>query len=94
MVFMIGERLPSKLHGYLSHTLLEVQPQTCVGVVSARVREQLIDTVRRQIGPFGAMTIIVSSKNEQGYQITVFGQTTFAPVDFDGIQLMARRQTP
>jgi CRISPR-associated endoribonuclease Cas2 subtype I-E len=91
MLLMIGERLPNKLHGYLSQMLLEVQPQTFVGVVSARVREQLIAEVKRQLGPFGAMTIISSSKNEQGFVVRVFGQTTFTPLDLDGIQVMARR---
>lgn len=91
MMFLIGERLPSKLHGYLSHLLLEVQPQTFVGVVSARVREQILAEITRQIGPFGAMTVVISGKNEQGFVVRVFGQTTFTPLDLDGIQVMARR---
>ena len=95
MLMIIGERLPPKLHGYLSQILLEIAPQTFVGVVSTRVRMQLCADMRRQLGPLGAATVVYTCNTTQGYTITVYGQTSYVPVECDGLQLMsARRITP
>lgn len=94
MIVLIGERLPAKLSGYMSQMLMEVAPQTYVGVVSARVRMQLCGEIRRQLGPFGAMTVIYTSKTPQGYTIEAYGDTSYTPVEYDGIHLMAMRNVP
>ena len=87
MLMIIGERLPTKLSGHL----IEVAPLTFVGVVSARVRMQLCAQLQRQLGPFGAATVIYTSNTMQGYTIQVYGQTSHVPVEYDGLQLMAMR---
>lgn len=90
MLILIGERLESGLAGWLSHFLLEVAPQTFVGVVSARVRNEILQVVPRKLAG-GALTVVYTARNEQGYIIKTYGETTYQVEDFDGLTLMARR---
>ncbi|MCE2854051.1 MAG: type I-E CRISPR-associated endoribonuclease Cas2e [Roseiflexaceae bacterium] len=91
MVIFLGERLSASLSGYLSQHLLEVATHTYVGAISARVRMQLCGEITRQLGVFGAMTVIYTSNTPQGYTIVTYGETKYLPVEYDGIQLMAVR---
>ena len=91
MMCIIGENLPSKLAGWLSHWLIEVQPQVYVGVVSARVRDQLLQQVRSQLAKGGGATAVYPTRNEQGMMIKTYGVTTQHVVDLDGVLLMAKR---
>ncbi len=90
MLILIGERLESGLSGWLSHFLLEVYPQTFVGVVSVRVRGEILQSIPRKLSG-GAVTAVYTAQNEQGYVIKTYGETTFHVVDFDGMAFMARR---
>jgi CRISPR-associated protein Cas2 len=88
---IIGENLPAKLAGWISHWLIEVQPQVYIGVVSARVRDQLLQQVRNQLATGGGATAVYSARTEQGLMIKTYGATTQRVVDLDGVLLMAKR---
>ena len=92
MLIIIGEGLPPKVSGYIKTMLLEVAPHTFVGVVSARVRTQLVAHVRAHMGAYAGCTVIYTSNTPQGYCLQTYGHTTWQCLDLDGIHLMARRQ--
>lgn len=87
MVVMILEKVPKSLRGELTRWLLECQPNVFVGAPSARVREKLWTLVCSRMKG-GAGTMIFQSNNEQGYQVTFWGKTTYHPEDYDGLTLI------
>lgn len=89
MVVLLVERVPDGLRGALRRWMLEVQPGTFVGRLSQRVREELWKRVAAQGGP-GAAVLLWTARNEQGYEIEVWGQPDRRVLDFDGLQLVAR----
>ena len=92
MLIIIGEGLPPKVSGYIKTMLLEVAPRTFVGVVSVRVRAQLVAHVRAHMGVYAGCTVIYTSNTPQGYCILTYGHTTWQCLDLDGIHVMAQRQ--
>ncbi len=92
MLIIIGERLESGVSGWLSNFLLEVSPQTFVGVVSTRVRTEILQAIPRKLAG-GAITVVYTARTEQGYVVKTYGETTYQVVDFDGLALMARRSS-
>jgi CRISPR-associated endoribonuclease Cas2 subtype I-E len=92
MMTVITEQITPALRGWLTTHLLEVQPHVFVGVVSARVRQQIINEVRRHIKPpFGGATIVYAATTTgQALEIITVGQTTYVLEDFDGLPLMMR----
>ena len=79
---------PPKLRGDLSKWLFELNTGVYVGKVSARVRENLWDRVCENLS-HGKATMVYSARNEQGMEFKVF-QTSWEPVDYDGVILMRR----
>lgn len=87
VVFSLSDCSP-KLRGDLSKWLFELNTGVYVGKVSSRVRENLWDRVCENLS-HGKATMVYSAKNEQGMEFRVF-QTSWEPVDFDGVTLMRR----
>lgn len=79
---------PPKLRGDLSMWLMEINTGVYVGKVSARVREELWTRICENVS-HGRATMVYSAKNEQGMEFRVHN-TSWEPVDFDGIKLMRR----
>ena len=88
MVVLSISDCPPKLRGDLSKWLFELNTGVYVGKVSARVRENLWDRVCENLS-HGKATMVYSARNEQGMEFRVF-QTSWEPVDFDGVTLMRR----
>lgn len=88
MVVIVVEKCPQSLRGDLTKWLQEISPGVYVGRVSARVRDSLWDRVRECIKG-GRATMVFSAQNEQHFDFRVHN-TTWEPVDYDGLKLMMR----
>ena len=79
---------PPKLRGDLSKWLCEIHTGVYVGHTSSRVRDALWDRVCQNL-KHGRATMVYTTNGEQGMDFRVHN-TTWTPVDFDGIVLMKR----
>ncbi|MGN0647215.1 MAG: type I-E CRISPR-associated endoribonuclease Cas2e [Oscillospiraceae bacterium] len=91
MIVVCVTNCPPKLRGDLSKWLLEINTGVYVGTVSARVREALWKRICENIVN-GQATMVFHAKNEQHMDFYVHN-TTWKPVDFDGIRLMLHPET-
>ena len=87
MTIILLERVPPSLRGELTRWLLEVRAGVFVGRVSARVRDKLWEKVCAN-AKGGACMLIHTINNEQGYTFDVFGDTSRAITDWEGLQLV------
>ena len=79
---------PPRLRGDLSKWLCEINTGVYVGQVSSRVREALWERVCQNLHN-GRATMVYTTNNEQSMSFRVHN-TSWTPVDFDGITLMRR----
>lgn len=88
MVVLSVSCCPPSLKGDLSKWLNEINTGVYIGRLSARVRDELWKRICENIKD-GQATMIFSAANAQGYKILVHN-TSWKPVDYDGIILMKR----
>lgn len=86
MIVVVLSDCPPKLRGDISKWLFEVNTGVYVGELSARVRDALWDRICGSIKT-GRATMVFSASGEQGLDYRVHN-TTWVPVDLDGIKLM------
>ena len=86
MIVVSMTNCPPKLRGDLSKWLLEINTGVYVGQVNAKVREALWKRICDNIKN-GQATMVFTTNNEQHMDFYVFN-TSWIPVDFDGIKLM------
>lgn len=79
---------PPKLRGDLSKWLCEINTGVYVGNLSSRVRDAIWNRVCENLKN-GRATMVFSTNNEQRMDFRVHN-TSWVPVDLDGIQLMRR----
>jgi len=93
MMVIIAERIAPPVRGWLTMHLLEVQPLVFVGVVNARVRQQLaVDLQRQMTAGVGAATLVW---DEAGIiHLRTYGQPSYVVHDFDGLALMVQALLP
>jgi CRISPR-associated protein Cas2 len=88
MTVIVVAACPVGLRGHLTRWLLEISPGVFVGKISAKVRElmwlRVLDMVKT-----GRAIMVYTANNEQGLAFEVH-EHNWAPVDFDGINLMLR----
>ncbi len=88
MVIVTLTDCPPKLRGDLTKWLMEINTGVYIGKISARVRDELWKRICDNVGS-GRATMVFSAKNEQGFSFYVHN-TSWEPVDFEGIRLMRR----
>ena len=88
MVVITLENCPIALRGDLTKWLQEISLGVYVGQVSARVRDELWKRICDE-SKNGRATMVFSARNEQRYDFRVHN-TSWEPIDFDGIKLMMR----
>lgn len=86
MIVVSMTNCPPKLRGDLSKWLLEINTGVYVGQVSSRVREALWKRICENIRN-GQATMVFTANNEQHMDFYVHN-TSWEPVDFNGIKLM------
>lgn len=87
MLVIATTAVPDHLRGALSRWTIEVVPGIFVGTVSARVRDELWESVAEEVGD-GAAVLVHPAATEQGYEIRTAGTRRRIPEDFDGLTLM------
>lgn len=88
MIVLCVTNCPSGLRGDLSKWLNEINTGVYVGRLNARVREELWERICSNIKS-GQATMVYSTNNEQGYAFLTHN-TTWIPVDYEGITLMKK----
>ena len=88
MVVITLEKCPASMRGDLTKWLQEISLGVYVGQVSARVRENLWKRVCAE-AKSGRATLVYSAQNEQHMDFRVHN-TSWEPIDFDGMKLMLR----
>lgn len=88
MIILTMTACPIGLRGDLTKWLLEISPGVFVGQVSARVRDQIWERIKETTKD-GRVTMVFSTNNEQRLDFRVHN-STWEPIDFDGIKLMLR----
>ena len=86
MIVVVMTNYPPKLRGDLSKWLIEINTGVYVGQVNARVREALWKRICENISS-GQAVMVFSTNNEQHMDFYVHN-TSWKPVDYDGIKLM------
>lgn len=79
---------PPRLRGDLSQWLCEINTGVYVGQLSSRVRDALWDRVCKNLQT-GRATMVYTTNGEQKMDFRVHN-TSWTPVDFDGIKLIRR----
>lgn len=88
MIVITLSDCPPKVRGDLSKWLIEINTGVYVGQVSARVREELWKRICENLHT-GRATMVFHTIGEQHMDFRVHN-TTWEPVDFDGLKLMRR----
>lgn len=88
MTVVVLTDCPPKLRGDLTKWLLEINTGVYVGNLSARVREELWTRICENLKT-GRATMVFRASNEQKMDFRVHN-SSWEPVDYDGIQLMRR----
>ncbi|MCL7382140.1 type I-E CRISPR-associated endoribonuclease Cas2e [Streptomyces sp. 35G-GA-8] len=92
MIVLSATAVPDHLHGALSRWLLEVTPELYIGTVSARVRDELWNSVAACTGN-GMAVLAYPANNEQGFTLRTAGTRRREPLDFDGLTLITFKKT-
>lgn len=88
MIVIMLSDCPPKVRGDISKWLCEINTGVFVGNVSSRVREEVWQRICENIKS-GQATMVFSAPGEQKMDFRVHN-TTWEPVDLDGIKLMRR----
>lgn len=92
MVVLSLTDVPQSLRGDLSKWMTEINTGVFVGSFGARVRDELWERVCENIKN-GKATMVYSVRGEQGMDFRVHN-TTWKPVDYDGIKLIKKVFNP
>lgn len=93
MVVMIMQNVPVGLRGELSRWLIEPHPGVFLGHVNAMVRDRLWEMCCKACKD-GGIIQMWTVNTEQRFAIRVYGETRREVVEFDGIQLIRRKNSP
>jgi CRISPR-associated protein Cas2 len=88
MIVISVTDVPIALRGDLTKWLQEINTGVFVGKLSARVRDEVWERVVTYIKN-GRATMVYSTNNEQGMDFRVHN-TTWEPIDFDGLKLILK----
>ncbi|PGH46925.1 type I-E CRISPR-associated endoribonuclease Cas2e [Streptomyces sp. Ru87] len=88
MTVIATTAVPDHVRGAISRWMTETMPGLYVGTLSRRVRDELWQAVSGTVGA-GAAVMLCPEANEQGYALQTVGERRRAPVDFDGLTLVA-----
>lgn len=91
MVVIYVELVPPRLRGGLTRWLTEVAAGLFVGRVSTLVRELLWASIVEEAADTGRAVMVHRANNEQGYLLTMHGDSKRTVVELDGLLLVANR---
>ncbi|GLY68772.1 type I-E CRISPR-associated endoribonuclease Cas2e [Amycolatopsis taiwanensis] len=89
MTVVVLVAAPDGLRGHLTRWMIEVSAGVFVGNPSSRVRNRVWIVLAERIGD-GQAIMVEPADNEQGWAVRTAGRDRWAPVDYDGLMLVAR----
>lgn len=92
MVVMVLESVSPSLRGQLTRWLIEPRAGVFVGSVSGMVRQKLWEKVCQATKDGGAI-LVFPARNEQGFTVLSWGNTTRWITDWEGLQLVTKPKT-
>lgn len=93
MIVIVMECASESIRGELTRWFLELKPGVFVGNVNARIRELLWKRICETDAAIGSV-MVFSARNEQGFEMKVFGDPRRKVTDFEGIQLITVALSP
>lgn len=93
LVILVTERLSPGLRGVISKWLIELNPGTYLGTLSARIRENLWNEIGTWVTnhDLGYALLIHPDANEQGFTMRSWGQTRYRVTNHYGLQAITRQ---
>jgi len=88
MTIIVADNTPPAVRGLLKRWFLEPRPNVFVGTVNHRIRQKVIEYVRR-LAPDLGMLVLASDNSAQGFSVQSFGATRRCPVVYCGLHLIA-----
>lgn len=90
MTIIVADNTPPAVRGMLKRWFIEPKPNVFVGTVNRRVRQNVIQYVRR-LAPDLGILVVASDNSSQGFYVESFGETQRRPVTHCGLQLVAEQ---
>lgn len=87
MTVIVMDCAPESVRGELTRWLLELKPGVFIGKVNIKIRELLWDRICQDERARGAV-MVFDSKNEQGFEMKIYGDPKRRVIDFEGVQLV------
>ena len=87
-IMVVTEAVPPRLRGRLAVWLLEIRAGVYVGNVSARIREMIWEQIIA-LADDGNVVMAWGTNTESGYDFQTYGENRRAPIDYDGLRLVA-----
>ncbi len=90
MTVLIANDTPPAIRGLLKRWFIEPRPNVFVGTVNRRVRQKVLEYVRRNAPDLGLL-VIASDNSAQGFAVQSFGETNRRSVRECGLYLIAEK---
>lgn len=87
LMMFITERIPNRIRGELMKWMLQIKPGVFIGTLSKRIGEKLWTKIQNSLRTGGAFWVI-STNNEQKFNIHSCGETRWSVQDYDGLHLI------
>ena len=88
MTIVVLTDCPPRIRGDLTKWMMEINAGVYVGNINSRIRDQLWERICSCVSA-GRVTMVYQANNEQRMKFRVHN-TTWEPVDYDGLTLMRR----
>lgn len=90
MTVLVTNDTPPAVRGLLKRWFIEPKPHVFVGTVNKRIRDRVLEYVRRNAPDIGIL--VISSDNScQGFSLSSLGETDRRQVHYCGVQLIAEK---
>ena len=95
MTVIVANDTPPAIRGMLKRWFIEPRPNVFVGTVNKKMREKVIEYVRRNAVALDELNlgllIITSDNTSQGFEIMTFGETPRKETVYSGLYLIAEQ---
>ncbi len=91
MVIIIAESFPDHVRGMLKRWFVEPKPNVFVGSVNEKVREKLLNYIKRNTVGLKYLLIYSDSSNCQGFVIENNDPSIFLGITISGLNLIAKK---
>lgn len=95
MTVIVANDTPPAIRGILKRWFIEPKPNVFVGTVNAKMRENIIEYVRRNAVSLGeqelGLLVITANNSCQGFEIATYGPVPRKETLYAGLHLVAEK---